>query len=100
MANENQKIQIPSTWTSYRDKNLNEAVQHLFEERVLNQTEISLNQTEISLIRDYLTDYINAPCWLGGEALSDLRDRVTTLSSTQEIRDWVQFAVSIGIDPF
>lgn len=91
--NDNPKVKIPSTWTSRRDKNLNEAVNFLFEERVLNLT-------EIGLIRDYLTYYINATCWGESEALSDLRERVTTLSSTQEIRDWTQWAVSIGIDPF
>jgi len=96
MSDEDSKRRIPSTWTSFLDKNLNEAVQHLFEDRVLDLT-------EIGLVRDYLAYYINAACWNSwkeGEALADLRERVTTLSSTPDIRGWIQTSVSIGIDPF
>jgi hypothetical protein len=59
-----------------------------------------LTGSDIALLRQYLAQWINAPCWLGPSAKLDfLREVVNTLDSSDKISAWLNAALDIGIDP-
>jgi hypothetical protein len=59
-----------------------------------------LDPAAISAIRAYLRQWINAPAWLGGEAIDQLRGMIDSLTSRAAIDAWVTLALSVDIDPF
>ncbi len=63
-----------------------------------------LTPEQIELVRDYCEYYINAPCWtLQGmeQQFEELRTRVKTLSSVQELITWLHdSSQQVGLDPF
>jgi len=54
---------------------------------------------QIAAMRAYLRQWVNAPGWVGGVALDNLRAGVDQLTSVEMIRAWVALAEQIGIDP-
>lgn len=58
-----------------------------------------LTLEEIGSMRSYLTQWIDAPGWRGGEELAELRRLVRTIRTNSEVREWVYRAVEIGADP-
>jgi hypothetical protein len=58
---------------------------------------------QLHLITDYLAHYIHAPCWEGAEAYADelkaLREDVGRLSTPQEIWDWQERCMDLGMSP-
>jgi len=46
--------------------------------------------------------YINAPCWLTEgmeQEFDDLRTRIKTLKTAEEIAIWLKDAFEVGLDP-
>ena len=56
---------------------------------------------QIDLLRDYLTYYINAPCWRWeeGNELAELRTKVSGLNTLEAIHKWIVDCLNIGLDP-
>lgn len=64
---------------------------------------------DLLLVRAYLVQWIDAPCWnpesgdddSGGSAkeLAELRRDCRALSSADQIHDWLMRALDLGIDP-
>ena len=57
---------------------------------------------QVELVRDYCEYYINAPCWAteGAEhRFADLRERIKTLKTVQEVAAWIVDCLQVGIDP-
>jgi hypothetical protein len=57
-----------------------------------------LSDEQIALTRDYLRQWIMAPCH-PEPALDKLRRRVDELTTTEAIRRWLDDALRMGIDP-
>ncbi len=63
---------------------------------------------QLSLAREYGEYYINAPCWdwnprlteEGKEELAQVRSRIKVVKTKQELMDWVDLCMDMGIDPF
>jgi hypothetical protein len=62
-----------------------------------------LTTDEISLVAEYCQHYINAPYWdTGGlrDELAVLRQSANSISSVDEISQWINACLEIAIDPF
>ncbi len=68
----------------------------------------TVNPEQFSLVREYGEYYINAPCWdwnphlteEGKEELAQVRNRIKTVATSQELLDWVYMCLDLGIDPY
>lgn len=54
---------------------------------------------QVDLLRLYLLQWINAPCWAGPQ-VDELRKSVRLLNSVDTIDLWIDKAMDTGIDPF
>ena len=55
-----------------------------------------LSDGQIAIMRAYLAQWVFAPGFAG---VDDLRQRVSGLRTTSQIRTWIADAVAAGIDP-
>ncbi len=63
---------------------------------------------QLLLVREYGEYYINAPCWdwnpdlteEGKKELAQVRAHIKTAHTKQELMDWVDMCLDMGIDPF
>ncbi len=70
--------------------------------------EDAANPEQLALVREYGEYYINAPCWdwnpslmeEGKEELAQVRSCIKTAHTKQELMDWVDLCMDMGIDPF
>jgi hypothetical protein len=88
---------LPLNWQDEKSGELRSAVFKFFSYN-------KLFPEEISLIAEYCQHYINAPCWdaTGGlpNELAALRQSAATLSTVDEIGQWINGCLEIAIDPF
>jgi hypothetical protein len=54
---------------------------------------------QFELLIGYLTYVIDAPCWRGSSELDDLREQARRMGTPQEVDDWINRCLKIGIDP-
>lgn len=93
----------PLYWMNDTSGQMPEAVK-AFLNHGLGQATCTPAQTE--LVRQYCEYYINAPCWSLGEpgeqyhdTFIELRERVKTLKTAEEIAAWINESCGLGIDP-
>ena len=63
---------------------------------------------QFALVREYGEYYINAPCWdwnphlteEGKAELTQVREQIRTVKTEQELSDWMDACLDLGIDPF
>jgi hypothetical protein len=55
-----------------------------------------LTGDQIAALRAYLRQWIAAPAWRG---VDDLRSEIEGLTSRKAIREWLDKAIELGIDP-
>lgn len=87
---------LPLYWGNEQSKKLPRAVIKYFGQQ-------PLNQSELELLINYCRYYINAPCWQNKPfetKLQDLRKEATALTTVEEISEWINNCLNIGIDPF
>jgi hypothetical protein len=65
-------------------------------EAYLNGEELNVQQ--ISLLRAYLRQWIDSPCWRGPK-IDPLRRQVRNLQTRDDIDHWLEQALEEGIDP-
>lgn len=65
------------------------------------ESAIPPTEEQLGLVREYMEYYINAPCWEQGEfrELDQLREKVLTLKTAQDLHDFIYACMEIGIDP-
>jgi len=87
---------LPLRWQDEQSGELPAAIMAYFHHK-----EQPMLRLQIKLVLDYLRYYIHAPCWMYDppEELAELRSRVETLSTEEEIDAWIQDCLEIGIDP-
>jgi hypothetical protein len=61
--------------------------------------EEELPDEQVELVRAYLDYVIHAPCWQGDKRIPDLRARVKTLETVNELDEWIDGCLELGIDP-
>jgi hypothetical protein len=54
---------------------------------------------QITKMRQYLAQWINAPVWSDGPDIDHLREGIDGLTTREAIRDWLDAAEDVGIDP-
>ncbi len=90
---------LPFYWRDEVSGELGRAVMAYLNNRIEGTT---VTDAQIALLRDYLSHWINAPCWMasGFECeMSNLRSSVRELETATEIDDWLHQALDIGMDP-
>lgn len=89
----------PLRWQDDTSGELPRAVKAFFK----HQCVASLSATHLELVRDYCEYYINAPCWFSEHMeteFAQLRARIKTVASADELNAWLHDALGVGIDPF
>lgn len=88
---------LPLNWQDETSGELRSAVFNFFSRQ-------KLPPEEISLVAEYCQHYINAPCWdaTGGfqDELAELRQSANSLSTPNDINQWIDGCLEIAIDPF
>lgn len=88
--------QAPKYWEYETGGQLAPAIQRYLE----NQPE---QLADVALIRAYLRQWIDSPVWDAPAdtkgTLAELRRTVRLLKTRKHIRDWLNCALDIGIDP-
>jgi hypothetical protein len=93
------QLGFPFHWSHEISGELRHAVEAYHDNRIENKT---VTDAQIALLRDYLSHYINAPCWDNPEfqsELAHLRWSVSKLDSATEISKWIHKSMEIGLDP-
>ncbi len=92
-----QPMGLPLNWQDEASGELRSAVFKFFSYR-------KLSPDEISLVAEYCQHYINAPYWdaSGGfpDELAALRQSTNSLSTVDDISQWINACLEIAIDPF
>lgn len=84
-------IAVPGYWMHETSGVLQPAVTAYLEAR-------PLSDEHIALLRAYLRQWIEAPCW-SGDSIAELRGRIDSLTTREPIVRWIDDAVDLGIDP-
>jgi hypothetical protein len=88
---------LPLNWKDETSRQLRSAVFKFFSYQ-------KLSPDEISLVAEYCQHYINAPYWdtTGGfpDELAALRESAATLSTVDQVGQWINGCLEIAIDPF
>lgn len=58
-----------------------------------------LSAHDLRIMREYLLQWIDAPVWAVDEDIQELRRSVRQIHNQKDIDDWLDAAISAGIDP-
>jgi hypothetical protein len=62
-----------------------------------------LTDVQLEMVRDFCEYYISAPCWRtdGAEKqFQQLRTKIMTIGTRQELEAWLHQSLEVDIDPF
>ena len=99
---------MPLRWQDEQSRHMSRAIMAFFNHVVKNPGYERLSDEHFEMVREYGQYYINAPCWVnnaeGDEEilaqLETLRKQITEAKTVQDIDQWIDACLEVGIDPY
>ncbi|AFY74751.1 hypothetical protein Syn7502_02813 [Synechococcus sp. PCC 7502] len=77
----------------------NETSGHLEAAVIAYVNRLELSSKDIGLLKSYFAIWVNATVWMQSKELENLRQSVEAIATVEDIHQWLDKAIDIGIDP-